>query len=173
MTSRLAIPAIYTDGQLIDADHMNTYVRTNLSSIDSGYGCRVATTTSQDITPTDTWTALSFNAETFDDDTMHDNSTNNSRITIKSAGRYLVTGSALYTANNGSGNRMAAIYVNGSLYSYGSSRIAGSATNVELLTICDVIVLAVNDYVQFFVQHTNTTNTLPVGRRHFSVTKYV
>jgi hypothetical protein len=43
---------------------MNTYVRTNLSSIDSGYGCRVSETTSQNITQ-NTWTALSVTASTW------------------------------------------------------------------------------------------------------------
>ena len=172
MTSRLAIPATYVNNQLIDADHMNTYVRTNLSSIDSGYGCRVSETTSQSITQ-NTWTALTFTDETFDDDTMHDNSTNPSRITIKIAGRYLVAGSALYNANNAAGNRMSAIYVNGSLYSYGSSRIAGSAVDSDIITISDVIVAAANDYVEFYTQHTSTTATLTVTTRRFSVTKYV
>ena len=170
MTSRLSIPDTYVNNQLIDADHMNTYVRTNLSSIDSGYGCRLATNTSQNIS-NNTWTALAFDAETFDDDTMHDNSANNSRVTIKEAGRYLVTGSALYNQNNAVGSRMAAIYVNGALYSYGSSRIAGSATNTDLIQVCDVIVVDAGDYVEFYTQHTSGTSTLTVTKRRFSVTK--
>ena len=172
MTSRIEIPATYVNNQLIDADHMNTYVRTNLSSIDSGYGCRVEETTSQSITQ-NSWTALTFTVETFDDDTMHDNSTNPSRITIKSAGRYLVTGSALYSSNNAAGRRMAAIYVNGSLYSYGSSIVAHSVENTEVVTISDVVVVAANDYVEFYTWHSSSTATLTVTTRRFSVTKYV
>ena len=171
MTSRIEIPATYVNNQLIDADHMNTYVRTNLSSIDSGYGCRVEETTSQNITQ-NTWTALTFGNETFDDDTMHDNSTNPSRITIKSAGRYLITGSVLFTGTSGNNWRQSAIYVNGSLVSYGSTVSALNAGNSETVQISDVYPLAENDYVEFFV-YNSSTSSFTAGNRRFSVTKYV
>jgi len=171
MTSRLSIPDTYVNNQLIDADHMNTYVRTNLSSIDSGYGCRVATAISQDITDS-TWTALTFDAETFDDETMHDNSTNPSRITIKSAGRYLITGSLLYNQTNSAGNRVAAIYVNGVVYSYGFAKNAGNGANVDYVGVSDVIVAAANDYVELYTYQTSGA-TRTVTTRRFSVTKYI
>ena len=173
MGDRITIPGTYVAETELTASNLNEALRDNMSNIDAGYGCRVATTTSQNISQ-NTWTALAFDAETFDDETMHDNSTNNSRITIKSAGRYLVTGSALYNALNSTGQRMAAIYVNGALYSYGMSRSnGGGATNVELIQVCDVIDVDADDYVEFYTQHTSGTTTLTVTRRHFSVTKYI
>lgn len=48
----------------------------------------------------DTWTAINFNDEAFDTDAYHDNSTNNTRLTISSAGYYLVGGSLLFAANS-------------------------------------------------------------------------
>jgi hypothetical protein len=170
MGDRITIPGTYVAETELTASDLNADLRDNMSNIDAGYGCRVATTTSQSISQ-NTWTALEFDAETFDDDTMHDNSTNNSRITIKSAGRYLVTGSALYAGTNSAGNRLAAIYVNGALYSYGSSRFAGGAANTELITICDVIDVDTDDYVEFYTEQTG--GGLTVKNRHFSVTKYV
>ena len=178
------VTAVVTAGTPLNAENLNN-IEEGIDAIDDrlddletevdtkllgAYGCRLATNTSQNIS-NNTWTALAFDAETFDDDTMHDNSTNNSRVTIKEAGRYLVTGSALYNQNNAVGSRMAAIYVNGALYSYGSSRIAGSATNTDLIQVCDVIVVDAGDYVEFYTQHTSGTSTLTVTKRRFSVTK--
>jgi hypothetical protein len=111
MGDRITIPGTYVAETELTASDLNADLRDNMSSIDAGYGCRVATTTTQTFA-TETWTALTFDAETFDDDTMHDNSTNPSRITIKSDGRYLVVGSVLW-AYVRVGNRWAAIYVNG------------------------------------------------------------
>ena len=50
-------------------------------------GCRVRHTALQAIT-TGVWTAVTYNLEDVDDDSMHDNSTNNTRITINTAGKY-------------------------------------------------------------------------------------
>jgi hypothetical protein len=46
-----------------------------------------------------TYTAITFDTEEFDTDTMHDN-TNPSRITFTTAGDYLVTGHGPYISNN-------------------------------------------------------------------------
>ena len=51
-------------------------------------GCRVYHNADQSIDNSSA-TKLAFNSEVFDTDTMHDNSTNNSRITINTAGKYL------------------------------------------------------------------------------------
>jgi len=65
-------------------------------------------------------TTLAFNTETFDTDTMHDNATNNNRITFTTAGTYLVSAYVQVEANasgrrhlgirkNGAGNRLVVI----------------------------------------------------------------
>lgn len=48
------------------------------------HGCRVFRDTSDQSLGNNTFTAVQWNNETFDTDTMHDNSTNNTRITIPS-----------------------------------------------------------------------------------------
>ena len=55
---------------------------------------------------------FTFDSEQYDNDTMHDNATNNSRVTFTTAGTYRVTGYALY-ASNASGYRYTDIRLNG------------------------------------------------------------
>jgi hypothetical protein len=58
-------------------------------SPDSPPACRVFHDANQSI-PDDTETTVEFNSERFDNNTMHDTVTNNSRITFTDAGLYLV-----------------------------------------------------------------------------------
>lgn len=93
-----------------------------------------------------TYTALAFNSERFDTDAMHDPTTNNSRLTAKTAGKYLVLGHFAYSANS-TGFRFAALRVNGGSY-YAEitySAQAGTQTEVLVVTLLD---LALNDYVE-------------------------
>ena len=62
---------------------------------------------------TNTVTALSFDVERFDTDNIHDNSTNPSRLTAKTAGKYLISGNAEFFSN-GTGRRLIRILLNGS-----------------------------------------------------------
>jgi hypothetical protein len=77
-------------------------------------GCRVYKAASQTVSAISTYTAITFDAETFDTNNFHDNTTNNSRITIPSgkSGKYLFTFDTACTAS--SVKRMA-LYVNGTL----------------------------------------------------------
>lgn len=66
--------------------------------------------------PTGTYTALAFNAENYDTQSMHTTGGSNTRFTIPNgwAGRYMIIGGISY-AGNASGNRFAAVYKNGTL----------------------------------------------------------
>jgi hypothetical protein len=57
--------------------------------------------------------AIALNQESFDTDSMHDNTTNNTRITFTTAGTYVITSNLAYRAN-GNGYRKIAIRLNGS-----------------------------------------------------------
>ncbi len=46
------------------------------------------------------WTTVTFDTEAFDTDGMHDNATNNSRLTVQLAGKYLVTGTCYIDDTN-------------------------------------------------------------------------
>jgi hypothetical protein len=68
--------------------------------------------------PNATYTALTFNSELYDTDGFHDNTTNNTRITIPSGkGGYYEVAFANPLANNTTGDRIYHIYKNGSLIS--------------------------------------------------------
>lgn len=61
--------------------------------------------------PTGVYTALTFDVETFDTDNMHDN-TNPSRLTVNTAGLYIIEGTVAFS--NGSGYVECFVRINGS-----------------------------------------------------------
>lgn len=96
--------------------------------------------------PNTTWTTLAFNSERFDTDVIHDNTTNNSRLTCKTAGKYLII-CQVFLATNGTGARHAKIKLNGATdIAYCTSNAnASTGVIVQCATVYD---LAVNDYVE-------------------------
>ena len=61
-------------------------------------GCNAYNSTNPTIT-NGAWNTLAFDSELYDTDTMHDLVTNNSRITCKTAGKYLIAAQIVYDAN--------------------------------------------------------------------------
>lgn len=89
-------------------------------------------------------TTIGLDAESYDSATLHDNSTNNSRITVPSAGKYLCT--AQLSIAGGNQGVQIRLLVNGSL-----KTIKVNANNSSLgvdTNITDVLSLAANDYVE-------------------------
>lgn len=87
----------YTSGQILTAASMND-VGTNLDNFRVPAMCRAKR--SGDLTGYSSNTAIAWNAEDFDTDGMHDNVTNNTRVTINTAGIYVVT-AGVYIAYTG------------------------------------------------------------------------
>jgi hypothetical protein len=85
-----------------DVDKVQYYTGANWLDVDvqildrSVYCFQNATTTLTQ----NTWVALAFQTERFDTNAMHDNSTNNSRITLQSDGKYIVGGTLTTNLNN-------------------------------------------------------------------------
>ncbi len=93
--------------------------------------------------------------EAWDTDTMHDLSTNTDRITINTAGIYLVIGAVRYTAGISDDSSLT-IRENGTLVvrdEGGPANTAGGRTASVMLN------LAVNDYLQMQVYQNNSANT--------------
>jgi len=65
------------------------YYTANIAPYLYNEGAKVWHNASQSI-PNTTWTILAFNSEIWDTDTIHSNTVNNSRLTCKTAGKYLV-----------------------------------------------------------------------------------
>ena len=110
-------------------------------------GCDLRKTANQTIANNST-TKITFDSENFDTNGFHDNSTNNTRITIPSGygGKYLFTFMASWE-NNSTGHRSIVFYVNGS-EGENISRLANSGT-ILVSTVPLILNLSATDYVEF------------------------
>ena len=77
---------------------MGHQVRDNLEFLIDPPACSVFNTVAQSLA-TGSATVLDANSENFDNDAMHSNVTNNSRITVQTAGRYLFYTRVEFAAN--------------------------------------------------------------------------
>jgi len=108
--------------------------------------CKIIKTSDQSIS-NNTMTTINWNSELYDTDGMHDNSTNNSRITIKTAGKYSILAQSEWGANSG-GFRFLEIIKNGV---DSIARVRHLAENASEHNISFVGEFAVNDYIELIV----------------------
>ena len=107
-----------------------------------------------------TWTTVQMDAEYFDDESYHDNATNNTRLTVPSAGLYLFGGGARVV--NTTARSITRLTVNG-------TAIAPQAENHGSGYLGDVVValqmLSASDYVEVQMYHNSSgaRDTLPEG----------
>lgn len=127
---------------------IGTYTAVSAQAI----GARVFHNTTQSI-PNNASTLVNFNSERFDTDTIHDTVTNNSRLTCKTAGVYLIVGHLGYAAN-GTGERVAQILLNGTTAIVTESGVPTSSNQFRL-TATTVYSLALNDFVQLVAYQTS------------------
>jgi hypothetical protein len=105
--------------------------------------CRVFQNAGNTLTNSNTYYALNFQTESFDTNVMHDNNTNNSRITIKTAGKYLVGGGVGTTSNSALGIK---IILNGATDLVFQTQ--GNSTLTEGANCSVIFNFSVNDYVE-------------------------
>lgn len=103
--------------------------------------------------PNSTLTALAFNTERYDSDTMHDTVSNTGRITCKTAGIYAL-GATLQWAVNITGTRQIILRLNGATILAGDRRAAFAVDDVQQ-TLDTHYKLAVNDYIEVLVKQTS------------------
>jgi hypothetical protein len=154
---------IGTTAQVLTADTtVSPYkVKWATPSAASFVGASVYKTASQTINNS-TETALTFNAEDYDTDAFHDNSTNNTRMTIPTGkgGRYLVTATSAFF-NNATGQRTAYIYKNGSTL-LNTAQVAGVSGTIDaFVTTSYVVNVSAADYLEIKVFQ-NSGGTLTV-----------
>lgn len=137
----------------------NTYDINGSPHTHNGQNARVYHNTTQAVN-TSTHTALTFNSERYDTDTVHDTSTNPTRLTCKTPGKYDIKGAVSFP-DNATGVRMAYIRLNG-------TKILGVAefmavTTPSVATACTLAGswdMALNDYVELVVwQNSGSTLT--------------
>ena len=148
-------PAIgpFTAGDILTAATM-TDIQTNLTNQRVPAMCRVKQTSGASIAD-NTNVTLAFDAEDFDTDAMHDNAVNNSRITINTAGVYLVVGGVRYTAGVSDETR-ASILKNGGNVGIDERGSANTRSGMQVMGYYD---LAITDYLELQVYQNNSANT--------------
>ena len=146
-------------GDKVTASLWNDDVRDAVNFLISPPRCKLYRTANVSIA-TGTWTAVSWNAETFDTDTMHDNTTNAQRITFTTAGTYQITLNAMW-ASNTSGARYLAIEKNGGTTQGSGTDVVTSFATAPIGTTHNGInvnvmaTFAANDYIIAFVNQTS------------------
>lgn len=92
---------------------------------------------------------VALNSEYWDTDVIHDNSTNNSRLTCKTAGKYLVIAKIRFASNGSTGTRQVNIYSNAAHNIIAAQHVHSASTSVACNLECSCINdMAVNDYVE-------------------------
>ena len=133
----------------------NAHVRDNLNFLYGAPSCRVYHNAAQAIT-TATYTAVALNSERFDNDTMHNTVTLNSRITATTAGRYLFVSNVEFVAN--------ATGIRESRILRGATLIAGallpvvSVAAVTVLNVATIYSMAAADDVEISVYQSSGGN---------------
>lgn len=96
--------------------------------------------------PNNTWTILPFNREYYDTDVIHDNAVSNSRLTCKTAGKYVIVANITWDGHT-TGFRRLAFWKNGAVWlnSMGLNIVDLVDIDQEAVTIYD---LAVDEYVE-------------------------
>ena len=112
--------------------------------------CSVYNTLAQTRPTGTTFFALLANIENYDNDSMHSTSTNTSRITIQTAGRYEVGCAVAFDADSSNLNRTVIITVN-ALQDYTVGLVDAATGNSTGISGSRTLVLSAGDYVECWV----------------------
>ena len=115
---------------------------------------QVTKSTTQSITNA-TVTTLTWDVENFDTDTMHDNVTNNSRLTARRPGKYVIFMNIIFSSNN-TGGRQLLIRKNGTTHLW-SNFFANTLGGQDQLLTATIADLSANDYIEGQVWHSAGT----------------
>lgn len=147
------VPHTWVDGEFASAaGNLNPGVRDVLAFLLDPPRCKLRNTAAQSI-PASAYTALTFNTEDYDNEPsgLHDPSTNPSRITIRTAGTYVLLGQVGW-AGNTTGRRGARIDQNGAVIP-GCQNIWAPGTTQGIAYPAPVILVpcSVGDYLELKV----------------------
>ncbi|MDO8335636.1 MAG: tail fiber domain-containing protein, partial [Candidatus Saccharibacteria bacterium] len=99
---------------------------------------------------TSTSTALTFNQERYDTSAIHSTSSNTSRFTAPTKGKYLITGSTMWVANASVTRRITSIFLNNTTFLARSETTPAASTNIAQ-NVATVYELNAGDYVELLV----------------------
>lgn len=159
MAGPYGTPRTWVAGERPTAAQFNEEIRDWVAALANPPACRVNHNTTQSIND-NTETALVFNSERYDTDSMHSTSSNTSRITFNTAGLYVVGGTAALVNGSADWVRVSlGIRLNGTT-SLGFQTVSdqnGSSHNPHISNVT-TYKFAVNDYVELTMLHDNTSN---------------
>lgn len=145
-------PRTWVAGEYPTAAQFNANIRDNVSFLANPPACRVTHNASQSVNSV-TETALNFNTEVFDTDSMHDTVTNNSRLTCVTAGLYVIAGCIEYqSAGAASGHRCAIIRHSGAGIIAFQKSVPLNSDSIQVC-VSTIYKLAVNDYLTLSAFH--------------------
>lgn len=151
-------PQTWTAGQLVDETDLNTEIRDNVGFLANPPAVRALHGSNQSMAH-DTITTVTFTAtDGFDTDTMHDTSTNPTRITFTNGGLYIVGFHGYLESSNDADYANVAICKNAS----GSAEIIDGgppsldAASILTINISGLYKFAAADYITVYIKQKNT-----------------
>ncbi len=167
----ISVPSVFDVRCKCDIDDANVMIVENatlscIQIINTDISCKVTKSTNQTISD-DIDTIIDWDQETYDTDDMHDNVTNNSRITIKTAGKYTVMAQIAWTSNS-VGMRDIQILKNGVVL--GNVRYLPSNNSRNIISAVDEFV--VDDFLELQVnQDSGVSLDFRFGIAYFTATR--
>lgn len=122
-------------------------------------GARVYNSADQNVNNVTT-TTLGFNSQRWDTDGIHDAATNNSRLTCKTAGKYIIAATVAFNYN-ATGDRRLVLLLNGTTVIARTQVVTASGYGAALVAVT-IYDLDVDDYIEVQV-HQNSGTTLKVA----------
>lgn len=144
----LPSPRTWVAGEKATATLLNAEVRDALSFLLDPPTAYAYLASNQNIpTGIGSFEVLNLAGEEFDNDTMHSTVTNNSRLTVKTAGLYLFMGAITFATETTNANRAARIRLNGSDI-LNTVRYRNANASTSGIEVSAYALLSVNDYVE-------------------------
>jgi hypothetical protein len=156
--------AVGNNGETIIADS-TTSTGLKWAKSPNFVGCSLYQTAGATSITNNTYVALAYDAERFDTDGFHSNTTNNSRITIPTGlgGYYSIRTNTRFDLSS-VGTRQGAIYVNGSVVADNPEYAPSAASYVEGIATV-ILYLNAGDYIQHYVRQ-STAGSLNIFARN-------
>ena len=153
-------PRTWVTAEMVTAALMNTHVRDNLDWLIQAHGCAATGTADQAIT-TGVMTAVQWDGtDEWDSDAFHDPASNNTRLTVPRAGRYLVIAGVYWEAVAAGVNREVHLRTDGSTTASGG-RVNQSATVAApavYQVVSSILPMGGGTYVECLVGHDRGSN---------------
>lgn len=123
--------------------------------------CSVSGSSTQNV-ENDEPTVLTAATENFDNDSMHSTSSNTSRVTIQTPGRYLFLATVRFDNNSNPGIRRVSLLVNGTT-TIGGMQVAGVTNQPVRIQATRSFVLDEGEYVEALAYQTSTQDLMTVN----------